>query len=361
MTAQWVRSTLTEEDATGIPYVGATVAFFNAGTTTPRTVYSDAALTNPILSPALITNSSGRWPQVFVQNGTYKYRMTLPDGAVIEWDNVDPGIAPDINGRITESQLPGGTFAAFRSAGGIAAQADLSATNVQLAQAQSDIVDANTAILARLPLVGGTMTGPIVLPGDATLALQAVPKQQLDSAVSGALAVKFLESRTITAGDAECIFDTTIAQALADGFNEFEFSVDWIYPSASGDILFQGAQNTSSWITSGHLGIITTGLSGTAFYGAADAAGVTLNDPVNAAREVPAAQADAFGGIVRAQATGGTWKTATVVGTLKDEAGSLTHVSGSAKIASTTDLVRFRFLAGSGTLGGGRIRVRAIR
>jgi microcystin-dependent protein len=35
-----------------------------------------------------------------------------------------------------------------------------------------------------LPLAGGTMTGPIVLPGNASSALQAVPKQQLDSTIA---------------------------------------------------------------------------------------------------------------------------------------------------------------------------------
>jgi phage-related tail fiber protein len=35
-----------------------------------------------------------------------------------------------------------------------------------------------------LLLAGGTMTGPIVLPGNASSALQAVPKQQLDSSIA---------------------------------------------------------------------------------------------------------------------------------------------------------------------------------
>ncbi len=43
--------------------------------------------------------------------------------------------------------------------------------------------DVNTAVATKLSLTGGTMTGPIVLPGNPTLNLEAAPKQYVDSAI----------------------------------------------------------------------------------------------------------------------------------------------------------------------------------
>jgi hypothetical protein len=55
-----------------------------------------------------------------------------------------------------------------------------------------------------LPLAGGTMTGPIALAGNATTALQAVPKQQLDAAIAAL-------SATVTAALAAAVATATAA------------------------------------------------------------------------------------------------------------------------------------------------------
>jgi len=52
--------------------------FYDAGTTTPRTVYTDQSETVPHPSP-LIADASGRWPQAFVSGGPVKVVVTQAD------------------------------------------------------------------------------------------------------------------------------------------------------------------------------------------------------------------------------------------------------------------------------------------
>ena len=46
------------------------------------------------------------------------------------------------------------------------------------------------ALAAKIPLAGGTLTGPLVLPADAATALEAVPKRQVDAAVAAEAAAR---------------------------------------------------------------------------------------------------------------------------------------------------------------------------
>lgn len=57
---------------------GAKARFYNAGTTTLRTVYTDQTLTVPHPDP-LIADASGRWPQAFVSGGPVKVVVTQSD------------------------------------------------------------------------------------------------------------------------------------------------------------------------------------------------------------------------------------------------------------------------------------------
>jgi ribosomal protein S10 len=73
----------------------------------------------------------------------------------------------------------------------------------------------NATVLNCVAKAGDTMEGPLVLPGDATTALQAIPKQQLDAAISGvtsgyvAKAGDTMEGPLVLPGDA-----TTALQAI---------------------------------------------------------------------------------------------------------------------------------------------------
>lgn len=85
----------------GRPVVGAKIYFYNAGTTTPRTVYVDANLQAAHPHPVL-TDGQGMVPPIYIGSGSYKYRVLTPNnviiyevdglpGAVGSTDTPDPG------------------------------------------------------------------------------------------------------------------------------------------------------------------------------------------------------------------------------------------------------------------------------
>jgi Pectate lyase superfamily protein len=87
-------------------------------------------------------------------------------GATVAWSAVLPLIGGTMGGPIVLAADP----------------------TTALQSATKQYVDAGVANAGAgtfLPLIGGTVTGPIVLPGNATLALHAVPLQQLNAATTG--------------------------------------------------------------------------------------------------------------------------------------------------------------------------------
>lgn len=92
--SMWPLSRVPFLDESAAPYVGALVYFYDEGTTTPQTVYSDAGLSNPIdQSEGIAANSRGQWPAIFLNTnpGSYRVRATNADGSVVLFD--DDGIA----------------------------------------------------------------------------------------------------------------------------------------------------------------------------------------------------------------------------------------------------------------------------
>ena len=59
-------------------FAGAKAVFYNAGTTTPRTVYTDQAESVPAASP-LVADAAGLWPEVFASGGAVKVVVTYAD------------------------------------------------------------------------------------------------------------------------------------------------------------------------------------------------------------------------------------------------------------------------------------------
>lgn len=89
----WPRSNSFEFDDAGERAPGAKIYFFDAGTSTPRAVYQDAALTTPHTHPA-VADGNGRWPQIFLSYGSYHEVATTSGGTELwETDNI-PNPAP---------------------------------------------------------------------------------------------------------------------------------------------------------------------------------------------------------------------------------------------------------------------------
>lgn len=66
-------------DENGRPLVGGAVYFYEAGTTTPRTIYADPDLTVSQTNPLLI-GGNGFVPYGYVGIGKYRYRVVKPNG-----------------------------------------------------------------------------------------------------------------------------------------------------------------------------------------------------------------------------------------------------------------------------------------
>lgn len=94
MGAVWRKSGLIELDNTGQPADGALVSFYAGGTTTPITVYQDAAETTPHTHP-VEASASGRWPLVFIPYRTsFDEKITTETGTQLTYyqniPNPDP-------------------------------------------------------------------------------------------------------------------------------------------------------------------------------------------------------------------------------------------------------------------------------
>jgi hypothetical protein len=98
--------------SSGLPYSGARLYFYSPGTTTPLNVYSDSALTTPIIQP-VSADSKGQWVQIYMQPIPYRVQIkTSADVLIADYDNVDEG--PGNTSGIT-AVASGGTGASTAS------------------------------------------------------------------------------------------------------------------------------------------------------------------------------------------------------------------------------------------------------
>lgn len=142
-------------DANGVPVSGARVRFFNAGTTTPKNVYSDQATTTPISQP-VTADGGGLLPMIYYGTGLYKVRISdASDVLIYETDNVDPGLGA------VAAALPvsaGGTGATTKEAARaeleVPSQDELDDIALEFSELESSV----TAALAAAALAVGTPT-----------------------------------------------------------------------------------------------------------------------------------------------------------------------------------------------------------
>lgn len=158
--------------------------------TNPITVYWDNAGTQPAAQP--LSTRSG----VIARNGT-------PARVYISASSYSL-IVRDKRGRLVASEL---SINSSVDASGIT---DGTITEVKL----------DAALVAKingaLQTTGGTMTGAIVLPGNATNTLEAVPKQQAESIATAAAADRLQYSLTATQTATGLVVDFTSIPAWAD-------------------------------------------------------------------------------------------------------------------------------------------------
>lgn len=79
-------------DTNGIVIPGARLYFFDAGTTTPRTVYADGGLTVPLPQP-VVADADGRFPVIYLPTGPYKISLHNASGVLVYTaDELDSGL-----------------------------------------------------------------------------------------------------------------------------------------------------------------------------------------------------------------------------------------------------------------------------
>lgn len=86
--ALWPRSGDRQTDNSGNAIAGARLYFFDAGTTTPQTTYSDSARTTAHAHP-IEADAYGAWPAVYLAPGTYRCRILDDEGgAISDFDGI---------------------------------------------------------------------------------------------------------------------------------------------------------------------------------------------------------------------------------------------------------------------------------
>ena len=138
-------------DQYGKPYAGAKAYFYDPGTTTPKAVYSNAALTTPHASP-VVADSKGQFPVIYLSAAQYKVRIvTSADVLIYEADNIDPSLGTGIGALPIAS---GGTGANTASG----ARASLNVPSVD------DFTDFTTETQATVDDLEATITAALALP-----------------------------------------------------------------------------------------------------------------------------------------------------------------------------------------------------
>lgn len=96
-------------DGNGAPYAGAKASFFETGTTTPKTTYSNAGLSSANANP-VVADADGRFGDIYLVAGRYK--VVLATSADVAIDTLDPVDAT--SQLIAQSSAPGTTYPFLR-------------------------------------------------------------------------------------------------------------------------------------------------------------------------------------------------------------------------------------------------------
>ncbi|MFK5596802.1 hypothetical protein ACFZ8E_07330 [Methylobacterium sp. HMF5984] len=95
MTQSWPLSRQQVLDASGRPLLVPRAFFYDAGTTKPLTVFSDAALSVPLTQP-VVADGTGRFPRVYLPQVLYREEVLGPYGDLI-WNDDGLGEAPVVD------------------------------------------------------------------------------------------------------------------------------------------------------------------------------------------------------------------------------------------------------------------------
>lgn len=147
-------------DSNGVPIVAAVLKVYAVGTTTPLSIFSDAALTIPLSNPLTgvnASNASGDFPRFYMAAGLYKLRAETSTGTLIwEWDNIDSGTPTGGTLPISSGGTGSITAPAALTALGAAASSDVTALAAQITAFTAALQNLISVPQGRLTLTTGT-------------------------------------------------------------------------------------------------------------------------------------------------------------------------------------------------------------
>lgn len=154
-------------DSNGNPYVGAKLYVYAPGTTTPLSIYSDAALSVSIANPMTGANASdaaGNFPRFYLAAGTYKLRAETSVGVLIwQYDNIDTGLSAGSGALPVASGGTGGTTAtAARTNLDVPSNSQLTALSTTITTLQATLQSLAASPQGRLTLTSAT---PVLITG----------------------------------------------------------------------------------------------------------------------------------------------------------------------------------------------------
>jgi hypothetical protein len=102
-------------DGNGVPRSGATISFFQTGTSTPQNTFTDSTLATPNANP-VVADSNGLFPPIYL-GAAFDYKAILKDSSGVTIATRDPlGYAPTVTAAPPPSYLNGLTI---QNAGGV--------------------------------------------------------------------------------------------------------------------------------------------------------------------------------------------------------------------------------------------------
>lgn len=232
MADQVTHNALRAFDANGDPAAGAKAYFYESGTTTPVTVYTDTALSVAAASP-LVADANGYFDQVFY-SGSVSLKVVVDDADDVELFTLDP-VATAATASAAASGI---TFTPT---------AEIVQSNVQdaIEQVQANVDDAKTGSdagivtgtagtdgnLAQWNADGDLVDGPDVLDEDdmASDSAAAVPTQQ---SVKAYVDTNSIGSREVSKTTATSVANVDIS--IPSGCNRLEIDVLNIAPVSDG-------------------------------------------------------------------------------------------------------------------------------
>jgi hypothetical protein len=107
---------LTPVDGNGVPRAGATLSFFQTGTSTPQNTFTDSTLVTPNANP-VVSDSNGLFPPIYL-GAPFDYKAILKDASGVTIATRDPlGFVAVAAGNVVPSYLQGLTLSAAGGTG----------------------------------------------------------------------------------------------------------------------------------------------------------------------------------------------------------------------------------------------------